>query len=42
VGNPPADLDAKALLLHECMHVLVDIIYPDETALRVTTASYSR
>jgi hypothetical protein len=33
-GNPPADLDAKALLLHECVHALVDIFYPDDSITR--------
>jgi hypothetical protein len=33
-GSPPASFNAKALLLHECVHALVDIFYPDDRITR--------
>jgi hypothetical protein len=33
-GEPPADLDDRAQLLHECVHALVDIFYPDDRITR--------
>jgi hypothetical protein len=33
-GNSPADMGQRSLLLHECVHALVDIFYPDNTITR--------
>jgi hypothetical protein len=38
--NPPADLDARALLLHECTHALVDQAEIEVTRLTGETAAY--
>src|SRR5262245_20020055 len=32
--NPPVDLFARSLLLHECSHALVDIFYSENTITR--------
>jgi hypothetical protein len=39
-ASPPADIDGRALLLHECTHAIVDVKKYDITRLTNETAAY--